>query len=73
MPYLLSLCLIVFLFLFFQFINNVISNILSKFFEVADNLRKSLQTDRKAKDDHGGIIQYYEKLAKVQVRKNEIS
>ena len=32
-------------------------------------IMKELQADGKAKDDHGGIIQYYEKLAKVQVRK----
>jgi 2-hydroxy-3-oxopropionate reductase len=28
-----------------------------------------LKVDGKAKDDHGGIIQFYEKLAKVEVRK----
>jgi hypothetical protein len=49
------------------------SNILSKFFEEADNLRKSLQTDGKAKNDHSCIIQYYEKLVKVQVKKNKVS
>ena len=32
-------------------------------------IMKSLKADGKAKDDHGGIIQYYEKLAKVEVRK----
>jgi 2-hydroxy-3-oxopropionate reductase len=32
-------------------------------------MMKSLQADGKGKDDHGGLIQYYEKLAKVQVRK----
>ena len=32
-------------------------------------IMKLLQSDGKAKDDHGGIVQYYEKLAKVQVRK----
>jgi 2-hydroxy-3-oxopropionate reductase len=31
-------------------------------------IMQALQADGKAKDDHGGIIQYYEKLAKVQVR-----
>ena len=69
----LSLCLIVFLFLFFQFINNVMSNTLSKFFEEADNLRKYLQTDAKAKNDYSCIIRYYEKLAKVQVKKIKVS
>jgi hypothetical protein len=49
------------------------SNTLSKFFEEADNLRKSLQTDAKAKNDYGCIIQYYEKLAKVQVKKIKVS
>ena len=33
---------------------------------------KSLQADGKGKDDHGGIIQYYEKLAKVQVRGKKV-
>jgi 2-hydroxy-3-oxopropionate reductase len=32
-------------------------------------IMKSLKADGKARDDHGGIIQYYEKLAKVEVRK----
>ncbi|UCH15850.1 MAG: 2-hydroxy-3-oxopropionate reductase [Bacteroidales bacterium] len=32
-------------------------------------IMQSLKADGKAKDDHGGIIQYYEKLAKVEVRK----
>lgn len=32
-------------------------------------IMQALQDEGKAKDDHGGIIQYYEKLAKVQVRK----
>ncbi len=32
-------------------------------------IMKVLKDDGKAKDDHGGIIQYYEKSAKVQVRK----
>lgn len=32
-------------------------------------IMKSLKADGKAKDDHGGIVQYYEKLAKVKVRK----
>ena len=31
-------------------------------------IMKVLQSEGKAKDDHGGIIQYYEKLAKVKVR-----
>jgi 2-hydroxy-3-oxopropionate reductase len=31
-------------------------------------IMQALKADGKAKDDHGGIIQYYEKLAKVQVR-----
>jgi len=30
---------------------------------------QALRVDGKGKDDHGGIIQFYEKLAKVQVRK----
>ncbi|MFT5875015.1 MAG: 2-hydroxy-3-oxopropionate reductase, partial [Clostridium sp.] len=29
----------------------------------------ALKADGKANDDHGGIVQYYEKLAKVEVRK----
>jgi len=32
-------------------------------------IMQALKTDGKAKDDHGGIIQFYEKLAKVEVRK----
>ena len=32
-------------------------------------IMQALKVDGKQKDDHGGIIQYYEKLAKVQVRK----
>lgn len=32
-------------------------------------IMQALKVDGKAKDDHGGIIQFYEKLAKVQVRK----
>ncbi len=32
-------------------------------------IMKSLKADGKASDDHGGIIQFYEKLAKVEVRK----
>ncbi len=32
-------------------------------------MMKSLKADGKARDDHGGIVQYYEKLAKVEVRK----
>ncbi|MCY2951758.1 MAG: 2-hydroxy-3-oxopropionate reductase [Planctomycetota bacterium] len=31
-------------------------------------IMQALQADGKGKDDHGGIIQFYEKLAKVQVR-----
>ena len=30
---------------------------------------QALKVDGKAKDDHGGLIQYYEKLAKIEVRK----
>lgn len=30
---------------------------------------QALKVDGKAKDDHGGIIQFYEKLAKIEVRK----
>jgi 2-hydroxy-3-oxopropionate reductase len=30
---------------------------------------QALKVDGKAKDDHGGLIQFYEKLAKVEVRK----
>ena len=33
-------------------------------------IMQSLKTDGKSKDDHGGIIQFYEKLAKVEVRRN---
>jgi 2-hydroxy-3-oxopropionate reductase len=32
-------------------------------------IMQALKADGKGKDDHGGIIQYYEKLAKVEVRK----
>ncbi len=32
-------------------------------------IMQSLKADGKAKDDHGGLIQYYEKLAKVEVRR----
>ena len=32
-------------------------------------IMQTLKADGKAKDDHGGVIQYYEKLANVQVRK----
>jgi len=32
-------------------------------------IMEALKEDGKAKDDHGGIIQFYEKLAKVEVRK----
>jgi len=32
-------------------------------------IMQALKADGKAKDDHGGIIQFYEKLAKVEVRK----
>jgi 2-hydroxy-3-oxopropionate reductase len=32
-------------------------------------IMQSLKADGKAKDDHGGIIRFYEKLAKVEVRK----
>lgn len=32
-------------------------------------IMKSLREEGKAKDDHGGLIQYYEKLAKTEVRK----
>lgn len=32
-------------------------------------IMQALKVDGKGKDDHGGIIQYYEKLAKVQVRR----
>jgi len=34
-------------------------------------IMKSLRDEGKAKDDHGGLIQYYEKLAKIQVRKKQ--
>ncbi len=34
-------------------------------------IMKSLRDDGKAKDDHGGVIQYYEKLAKTEVRKKQ--
>ena len=32
---------------------------------------QALKVDGKAKDDHGGLIQYYEKLAKIEVRKKQ--
>ncbi len=32
-------------------------------------IMQALKADGKAKDDHGGIVQYYEKLGKVQIRK----
>ena len=32
-------------------------------------IMQALKVNGKAKDDHGGIIQFYEKLAKIQVRK----
>ena len=32
-------------------------------------IMQALKVDGKAGDDHGGIIQFYEKLAKVQVRR----
>ena len=32
-------------------------------------IMQALKVDGKAKDDHGGIIQFYEKLAKTEVRK----
>jgi 2-hydroxy-3-oxopropionate reductase len=35
-------------------------------------IMEALKADGKAKDDHGGIIQYYEKMAKVKVRKTII-
>ena len=35
----------------------------------AMEIMQDLKADGKAKDDHGGIVQYYEKLAKVQIRK----
>jgi 2-hydroxy-3-oxopropionate reductase len=31
----------------------------------------ALKVDGKAGDDHGGIVQYYEKLAQVEVRKEQ--
>ena len=34
-------------------------------------IMKSLRDEGKAKDDHGGLIQYYEKLAKTEVRKKQ--
>ncbi len=37
--------------------------------EAITGMMKSLAADGKAKDDHGGLVQYYEKLAKVEVRK----
>jgi 2-hydroxy-3-oxopropionate reductase len=35
---------------------------------VAMEIMQALKADGKAGDDHGGIIQFYEQLAKVQVR-----
>ena len=35
----------------------------------AMEIMQSLKADGKAKDDHGGIVQFYEKLAKVEIRK----
>ncbi len=32
-------------------------------------IMQALKVDGKATDDHGGIIQFYEKLAKIEVRK----
>ena len=32
---------------------------------------QTLKADGKAGDDHGGIIQYYEKLAKIEVRRKK--
>jgi 2-hydroxy-3-oxopropionate reductase len=32
-------------------------------------IMQALKVDGKAKNDHGGIIQYYEKLAGIEVRK----
>lgn len=34
-------------------------------------IMQALKVDGKQKDDHGGIIQFYEKLAKVEVRKKQ--
>jgi len=34
-------------------------------------IMKSLRDEGKAKDDHGGLIQYYEKQAKTEVRKKQ--
>lgn len=36
---------------------------------VVMEIMQALKVDGKAKDDHGGIIQFYEKLAQVEVRK----
>ena len=36
---------------------------------VVMEVMQALKVDGKAKDDHGGIIQFYEKLAKIEVRK----
>ena len=44
---------------------DVPSSLTSKVLE----MMQSLRNDGKAKDDHGGLVQYYEKLAKVEVRK----
>jgi 2-hydroxy-3-oxopropionate reductase len=35
---------------------------------VVMEILQALKTDGKATNDHGGIIQFYEQLAKVQVR-----
>ena len=34
-------------------------------------IMQALKVDGKAKDDHGGVVQFYESLAKVQVRKHK--
>jgi len=44
---------------------NVSSVLTNKVLEIM----QSLKDDGKAKDDHGGLVQYYEKLANVEVRK----
>lgn len=36
---------------------------------VVMEIMQALKVDGKAKDDHGGIIQFYEKLARIEVRK----
>jgi 2-hydroxy-3-oxopropionate reductase len=38
--------------------------------ELVVGMMKSLAADGKAKNDHGGLIQYFEKLAKIEVRKS---